>query len=160
MYSIVFTSQCSRRSARKKYWGSFRRGCPASCRRNGQERCARINTIPPRFVKPPIKVFQTTSLKAALFELHLQGLLSDGERKNVEATALKLDGPERKAEKVSNHSVVRFVRFLASAISETLPPITLSFHPNKASDLYIGVSAFIFLPWSWLRASAMVFTTS
>lgn len=32
---------------------------------------------------------------AALFELYLQGLLSDAERKNVEAIALKLDGPER-----------------------------------------------------------------
>ena len=32
---------------------------------------------------------------AALFELYLQGLLSDAERKNVEAMALKLDGPER-----------------------------------------------------------------
>jgi len=32
---------------------------------------------------------------AALFELHLQGLLSEAERKNVEAIALKLDGPER-----------------------------------------------------------------
>jgi len=32
---------------------------------------------------------------AALFELYLQGLLSDVERKNVEAIALKLDGPER-----------------------------------------------------------------
>ena len=31
----------------------------------------------------------------ALFELYLQGLLSDAERKNVEAIALKLDGPER-----------------------------------------------------------------
>jgi len=30
-----------------------------------------------------------------LFELYLQGLLSDAERKNVEAIALKLDGPER-----------------------------------------------------------------
>jgi len=33
---------------------------------------------------------------AALFELYLQGLLSDAERKNVEAIALKLDGPERR----------------------------------------------------------------
>ncbi len=33
-------------------------------------------------------------------------------------------------EKVSTHSSVRFVRFLASAISETLPPITLSFDPR------------------------------
>lgn len=32
---------------------------------------------------------------AALFKLYLQGLLSDAERKNVEAIALKLDGPER-----------------------------------------------------------------
>ena len=32
---------------------------------------------------------------AALLELYLQGLLSDAERKNVEAIALKLDGPER-----------------------------------------------------------------
>ena len=32
---------------------------------------------------------------AALFELYLQGLLSDAERKNVEAIALTLDGPER-----------------------------------------------------------------
>jgi SRSO17 transposase len=32
---------------------------------------------------------------AALFELYLQGLLSDAERKNVEAIALKLAGPER-----------------------------------------------------------------
>jgi SRSO17 transposase len=32
---------------------------------------------------------------AALFELYLQGLLSDSERKNVEAIALKLDGPQR-----------------------------------------------------------------
>jgi SRSO17 transposase len=32
---------------------------------------------------------------AALFELYLQGLLSDAERKNVEAIALKLSGPER-----------------------------------------------------------------
>ena len=32
---------------------------------------------------------------AALFELYLQGLLSDAERKNVEAIALKLDGPQR-----------------------------------------------------------------
>jgi SRSO17 transposase len=32
---------------------------------------------------------------AALFELYLQGLLSDTERKNVEAIALKLEGPER-----------------------------------------------------------------
>ena len=32
---------------------------------------------------------------AALFELYLQGLLSDAERKNVEAIALKLEGPER-----------------------------------------------------------------
>ena len=32
---------------------------------------------------------------AALFELYLRGLLSDAERKNVEAIALKLDGPER-----------------------------------------------------------------
>ena len=32
---------------------------------------------------------------AGLFELYLQGLLSDTERKNVEAMALKLDGPER-----------------------------------------------------------------
>lgn len=32
---------------------------------------------------------------AALFELYLQGLLSDAERKNVEAIALRLDGPER-----------------------------------------------------------------
>ena len=32
---------------------------------------------------------------AALCELYLQGLLSDAERKNVEAIALKLDGPER-----------------------------------------------------------------
>ena len=32
---------------------------------------------------------------AALFELYLQGLLSDTERKNIEAIALKLDGPER-----------------------------------------------------------------
>jgi SRSO17 transposase len=31
----------------------------------------------------------------ALFELYLQGLLSDAERKNVEAIALKLDGPQR-----------------------------------------------------------------
>src|SRR5260370_2686463 len=30
-----------------------------------------------------------------LFELHLQGLLSDAERKNMEAIALKLEGPER-----------------------------------------------------------------
>ena len=30
-----------------------------------------------------------------LFELHLQGLLSDAERKNLEAIALKLEGPER-----------------------------------------------------------------
>jgi SRSO17 transposase len=30
-----------------------------------------------------------------LFELHLQGLLSDAERKNVEAIALRLDGPDR-----------------------------------------------------------------
>jgi SRSO17 transposase len=30
-----------------------------------------------------------------LFELHLQGLLSDAERKNVEAIALRLDGPEQ-----------------------------------------------------------------
>src|SRR5208283_2038963 len=32
---------------------------------------------------------------AALFELYLQGLLSDAERKNIEAIALKLDGPQR-----------------------------------------------------------------
>jgi SRSO17 transposase len=32
---------------------------------------------------------------AALLELYLQGLLSDAERKNVEAIALKLDGPQR-----------------------------------------------------------------
>jgi len=32
---------------------------------------------------------------AALLELYLQGLLSDAERKNVEAIALKLDGPEQ-----------------------------------------------------------------
>ncbi len=32
---------------------------------------------------------------AALFALYLQGLLSDAERKNVEAIALKLDGPKR-----------------------------------------------------------------
>ena len=32
---------------------------------------------------------------AALFKLYLQGLLSDAERKNGEAIALKLDGPER-----------------------------------------------------------------
>lgn len=32
---------------------------------------------------------------AALFELYMQGLLSDAERKNVEAIALKLDGPQR-----------------------------------------------------------------
>ena len=32
---------------------------------------------------------------AALLELYLQGLLSDAERKNVEAIALKLDGPGR-----------------------------------------------------------------
>ena len=32
---------------------------------------------------------------AALFELYLQGLLSDAARKNVEAIALKLDGPQR-----------------------------------------------------------------
>jgi SRSO17 transposase len=32
---------------------------------------------------------------ADLFELYLQGLLSDAERKNVEAIALKLGGPER-----------------------------------------------------------------
>jgi DDE superfamily endonuclease/Domain of unknown function (DUF4338) len=31
----------------------------------------------------------------ALFELYLQGLLSDADRKNVEAIALKLDGPQR-----------------------------------------------------------------
>ena len=30
-----------------------------------------------------------------LFELHMQGLLSDAERKNVEAIALRLDGPDR-----------------------------------------------------------------
>lgn len=30
-----------------------------------------------------------------LFELHLQGLLSDAERKNLEAIALRLDGPDR-----------------------------------------------------------------
>ena len=30
-----------------------------------------------------------------LLELYLQGLLSDAERKNVEAIALKLAGPER-----------------------------------------------------------------
>jgi hypothetical protein len=35
---------------------------------------------------------------AALFELYLQGLLSDAERKNVEAIALKLDGPQRGAQ--------------------------------------------------------------
>ncbi len=35
---------------------------------------------------------------AALCELYLQGLLSDAERKNVEAIALKLDGPERTPE--------------------------------------------------------------
>ena len=32
---------------------------------------------------------------AALFELYLQGLLSDAQRKNVEAIALHLDGPQR-----------------------------------------------------------------
>jgi hypothetical protein len=32
---------------------------------------------------------------AALFELYLEGLLSDAERKNVEAIALKLAGPEQ-----------------------------------------------------------------
>lgn len=32
---------------------------------------------------------------AELFELYVQGLLSDTERKNVEAMALKLDGPDR-----------------------------------------------------------------
>ena len=32
---------------------------------------------------------------AALFELYLQGLLSDAQRKNVEAIALKLDGPQQ-----------------------------------------------------------------
>jgi SRSO17 transposase len=32
---------------------------------------------------------------ATLFELYLQGLLSDAQRKNVEAIALTLDGPER-----------------------------------------------------------------
>jgi len=32
---------------------------------------------------------------AALFELYLQGLLSDAQRKNVEAIALTLDGPQR-----------------------------------------------------------------
>ena len=32
---------------------------------------------------------------AALFELYLQGLLSDAQRKNVEAIALQLDGPQR-----------------------------------------------------------------
>jgi SRSO17 transposase len=32
---------------------------------------------------------------AALFELYMQGLLSDAERKNVEAIALRLEGPER-----------------------------------------------------------------
>ena len=32
---------------------------------------------------------------AALFELYLQGLLSDAERKNVEAIALKLEGPRQ-----------------------------------------------------------------
>ena len=30
-----------------------------------------------------------------LFELHMQGLLSDAERKNLEAIALRLDGPDR-----------------------------------------------------------------
>jgi hypothetical protein len=30
-----------------------------------------------------------------LFELHLQGLLSDAERKNMEAIALRLDGPDQ-----------------------------------------------------------------
>jgi SRSO17 transposase len=43
-------------------------------------------------------LFQPTfgrSEPAALFELYLQGLLSDAERKNVEAIALKLDGPQR-----------------------------------------------------------------
>ena len=43
-------------------------------------------------------LFQPTfgrSEPAALFELYLQGLLSDAERKNVEAMALKLEGPER-----------------------------------------------------------------
>ena len=43
-------------------------------------------------------LFQRTFVRsepAAWLELYLQGLLSDAERKNVEAIALKLDGPER-----------------------------------------------------------------
>jgi SRSO17 transposase len=43
-------------------------------------------------------LFQPTfgrSEPVALFELYVQGLLSDAERKNVEAIALKLDGPQR-----------------------------------------------------------------
>ena len=45
-----------------------------------------------------VALFKSTfgrSEPAALFELYLQGLLSDAQRKNVEAIALKLDGPKR-----------------------------------------------------------------
>ena len=83
----------TKRMRMKKILASWKPKLPPQCQLNQHD----LETVT-RELKEFTALFEPTfgrSEPAALFELYLQGLLSDAERKNVEAIALKLDGPQR-----------------------------------------------------------------
>jgi SRSO17 transposase len=83
----------TKRMRMKKILASWKPKLPPQCELSQHD----LETVT-RELKEFTALFEPTFGRiepAALFELYLQGLLSDAERKNVEAIALKLDGPKR-----------------------------------------------------------------
>ena len=87
------TQSLTKRMRMKKILASWKPKLPPKCELSVED----LEKVGPE-LNAFTALFEPTfgrSEPAALFELYLQGLLSDAERKNVEAIALKLDGPER-----------------------------------------------------------------
>ena len=83
----------TRRMRMKKILESWKPKLPPQCELSLQD----LETVG-RELKEFAALFALTfgrSEPAGLFELYLQGLLSDAERKNMEAIALRLDGPQQ-----------------------------------------------------------------